>query len=87
MFAAGRGTTSLLDAAAALGIGILRAPIQTRKVVPLLETVSEGEPPEAIRQLVAGLADQLNNPLAALAGRLQLMKLLLPEAGNSGPLS
>jgi len=78
VFGADRGPSSLLDTATALGVGVLRAPIQTRKVIPLLETVSEGKPPEAVRELVSGLADQLNNPLAALAGRLQLMKLLLP---------
>jgi signal transduction histidine kinase len=79
VFAAERGSSSLLDSAAALGVGVLRAPIQTRKVLPLLESAAEGKPPEAIRELVSGLADQLNNPLAALAGRLQLMKLLLPD--------
>ena len=62
--------------AAELGMGILSSPPQVRQILPLLKHNEENQDLE--QELIAGFADQLNNPLAALIGRLQLMSLSLP---------
>ena len=63
--------------AAELGMGILSSPPQVRQILPLLQ--HQEEPQDVEQELIAGFADQLNNPLAALIGRLQLMRLSLPR--------
>ena len=63
--------------AAELGMGILSSPPQVRQILPLLKRAEENQDLE--QELIAGFADQLNNPLAALIGRLQLINLSLPK--------
>ncbi len=63
--------------AAELGMGILSSPPQVRQILPLLKRPEENQDLE--QELIAGFADQLNNPLAALIGRLQLMSLSQPK--------
>ncbi|MFQ5504286.1 MAG: hypothetical protein ACE5F1_05735 [Planctomycetota bacterium] len=72
-----RPPKALVEAATAHDIGILKGPPQTRTILPLLVQGRRPAETEPAQQLLAGLADQLNNPLAALAGRLQLMEVML----------
>lgn len=73
----GNKKSKLGGLAAELGMGILGSPPQVRQILPLLKR--HEEPQDLEQELIAGFADQLNNPLAALIGRLQLMSLSLPK--------
>jgi signal transduction histidine kinase len=68
---------SWLPEAGALDLRILHSPLKPSEILPLLLPI-ESNKEQSTTTLIAGLADFLNNPLASLAGRLQLMNLLIP---------
>ena len=61
------------------GFDILRAPIRARDVARIMSERGHLNS-DAESTLIAGLSDQLANPLAALVGRLQLIAFGLDEA-------
>ncbi len=74
----GSKNPSWLPEAGALDLRVLHAPLKPSEILPLLLPVENSQEPST-STLIAGLADFLNNPLASLAGRLQLMNLLIPS--------
>ena len=72
------GQEESMEEAAALGIKILAIPLETRRILQLLKPL-RNRGTDLRDDFIAGLADQLNNPLAALAGRLQLLEIQLPH--------
>ncbi|HHI78371.1 MAG TPA: HAMP domain-containing histidine kinase [Planctomycetes bacterium] len=73
----GKKDPSWLPEAGALDLRILHSPLKPSEVLPLLLPVETAKE-QTTSSLIAGLADFLNNPLASLAGRLQLMNILIP---------
>jgi hypothetical protein len=59
----------------ALGCHVLRLPVRVRDVAILCDRWRHRPATPPSRELIAGLADQLNNPLAALIARLQLSSI------------
>ncbi|MEZ5987868.1 MAG: histidine kinase dimerization/phospho-acceptor domain-containing protein [Planctomycetota bacterium] len=68
--------SKLGDLAVELGFALVPARPELRQLLTFLGPTGTGV--DVAEDLVAGIADQLNNPLAALVGRLQLIGLTLP---------
>lgn len=81
-----RTASAVLDPALALGCHAIPAPPTTRDVAIVLQTRRATRRQHPTHELLAGLADQLNNPLAALAGRLQLLRLAV-DSGDPSDLA
>lgn len=77
--------TPLLDVALSLGCHVLRRPLRLREVSAIIGASRPAPDDTVPAHLLAGLSDQLNNPLAALAGHLQLLQLSI-ESGQHDDL-
>jgi len=79
----GERKPSWVEVALEMGIEVVRIPAKARDLVPFCAPSRRSGSDSPERDLLAGLADHLNNPLAALSGRIQLLRLLQGE--EAGP--